>query len=76
MYYKPAFASAYLTIWPVAGLIVSEHLEYTRAGQQSLVWDGTDELENRVVPGAYIADLSIEGDAQKERIRRVVSAVY
>lgn len=31
--YKPASASAYLTFWPVAGLIVSEHLEYTRAGQ-------------------------------------------
>jgi len=65
-----------LRIYDLAGLIVFEHLEYTRAGQQSLVWDGTDELENRVAPGAYIADLSIEGDAQKEHIRRVVSVVY
>ena len=55
----------------LAGLIVFEHPEYTRAGRQSLVWDSTDELEHRVVPGAYIADLSIEGDAQKEHIRRV-----
>jgi hypothetical protein len=65
-----------LRLYDLSGRILYERSKKTKAGEQSLVWNGQDGSSNRVVPGVYIVELLIEGDAREQSVRRVISVVY
>ena len=66
----------HLRLYDLSGRIAFEQREFTRAGQQSLVWDGTDGTGHRVAPGIYIAEVLIEGDARQQSVRRIIAVAY
>lgn len=51
-----------LRLYDLSGRIVYEHRRESRTGHQALVWDGRD-----AIPGLYLLELNIEGDAETIR---------
>ena len=48
----------------------------TTAGRVEMEWDGRDGNNQLVLPGIYIVHIEAEGDAQTEKVRRLISVVY
>ncbi|MEE3258284.1 MAG: discoidin domain-containing protein [Candidatus Latescibacterota bacterium] len=65
-----------LRLYDLAGTRLTERSQAATAGAQRLVWDGRDQRGGIVPPGLYLLELHIGGDAQEQRVRRVVSVVY
>ena len=65
-----------LRLYDLSGRIAYERCGETRAGELVLVWDGRDHSGKRVVPGAYIAALRIEGDAREHSVQRTFAVAY
>ena len=65
-----------LRLYDLSGRTAFERRDLTLAGQQSLMWDGSDSAGQRVVPGIYIAEVLIEGDARQQGVRRAISIAY
>ena len=65
-----------LRIYNLAGYRLAEQSQAVTAGAQRLAWDGRDRSGELVAPGLYLLELHIGGDAQQQRVRRVISVVY
>ena len=65
-----------LRLYDLAGRPVYDHSEDSRAGQRKLVWDGLDNRGDRVVPGLYMLEVLVEGDAGDEKAQALISVAY
>lgn len=64
-----------LRLYDLAGHLVYRDERLVTAGQHTLRWDG--RVEGRLVPpGLYVLEVSLEGDAQVRKERRVLAVVY
>lgn len=66
----------HLRLYDLAGRALVEHSQAVTAGDQHFTWDGRDNAGQRVLPGLYVLELHLDGDAHQQRVRRVVSVVY
>ena len=65
-----------LRLYDLAGRPVYDRSEDSRAGQRKLVWDGRDSRGDRVVPGLYVLEVLVEGDAGDEKVQALISVAY
>ena len=66
----------HLRLYDLAGRVLVKRTQAVTAGTRHFTWDGRDQAGHRVPPGLYLLDLHLDGDAQQQRVRRVVSVVY
>lgn len=65
----------HLRLYDLAGALVWQRREARQAGRLSLEWDG--RAGGRLLPpGLYVAELSLEGDAREQAVRRIVRLAY
>ena len=65
-----------LSVYNLAGRLVQTVSSEVVAGPQELVWDGRGRSGRLVPPGTYVVSLEATGDAQAQRVNRVVVVVY
>ena len=65
-----------LRLYDLSGRIAFEQQTFTRAGEHALSWDGSDGNGHLAVPGIYIAEVFIDGDAHQQSLRRTISVAY
>ncbi len=65
-----------LRLYDLSGRIAFEQQTFTRAGEHALSWDGSDGNGHLTVPGIYIAEVFIDGDAHQQSLRRTISVAY
>ena len=65
-----------LRLYDLAGRLVYDHSEDSRAGQYKLAWDGRDSHGDRVAPGLYVLEVLVEGDASDEKAQALISVAY
>ena len=65
-----------LRLYDLSGRIAFEQQTFTRAGEHALSWDGSDGNGHLAVPGIYIAEVCIDGDAHQQSLRRTISVAY
>ena len=46
------------------------------SGRHEVVWDGTDDSGERVAPGIYLYQISLDADNGTEELLGTVSVVY
>ncbi len=65
-----------LRLYDLAGRLLYDRSEDSRAGLYTLVWDGRDRHGNRVAPGLYVLEVLVEGDAGDEQAQALISVAY
>ena len=65
-----------LRIYDLSGAVVFEGRIGLSAGQHTLEWDGQGVSGELVAPGIYVAEIVIEGDAESQYMRQIVSVAY
>jgi len=65
-----------LRIYDLSGAVVFEDRIGLSAGQHTLEWDGRGASGQLVAPGIYVAEIVIEGDAESQYRRQIVSVAY
>ena len=65
-----------MLVFDLSGRLLGEIEGKGLAGHWDLIWDGRDSSGRLVVPGLYLLELHVEGDAQVEKVRWGVSVVY
>ena len=66
----------HLRLYDLAGHALVERSQAVTAGAWDFTWNGRDQAGQQVPPGLYVLELHLEGDAQQQRVRRVISVVY
>ncbi len=66
----------HLRLYDLAGRALVERGQAVTAGAQGFTWNGRDQAGQRVPPGLYVLELHLDGDAQQQRVRRVIAVVY
>ena len=65
-----------LRIYDLSGAVVFEDTISLTAGQYTLVWDGRGVSTQLVAPGIYVVEIVVEGDAENQYMRQIVSVAY
>ena len=65
-----------MRVFDLSGRLLGEVEGKGLAGHRELIWDGRDSSGRLVVPGLYLLELHMEGDARVEKVRWGVSVVY
>ena len=65
-----------LRLYDLAGRLVGDRSEDSRAGPQEIVWDGRDSHGERVAPGLYVLEVLVEGDAGDAKAQVLVAVAY
>ena len=65
-----------LRLYDLAGRLVGDRSQDSRAGPQEIVWDGRDSHGERVAPGLYVLEVLVEGDAGDAKAQVLVAVAY
>jgi len=65
-----------MRVFDLSGRLLGEVEGEGLAGHRELIWNGRDSSGRLVVPGLYLLELHVEGDARVEKVRWGVSVVY
>jgi hypothetical protein len=66
----------HLRLFDLSGRLVREQTQESAASRQQLSWDGRDAAGRPVPPGLYLLEVSVEGDARSQTLRRAVPVAY
>ena len=65
-----------LRIYDLSGAVVFEDTISLTAGHYTFVWDGRGVSTQLVAPGIYVGEIVVEGDAENQYMRQIVSVAY
>ena len=65
-----------VTIYDLVGRRIWSDEKLVRAGPHTFTWDGLMSGGQLTLPGLYLLELEVNGDAREEKVRRTLGVAY